>query len=101
MTHLDDYLAKRGITDEQMDDARKRTQAYVDSYKLREARKAAGLTQVEIAERIGVSQNRISRMEDGDLSVMSVDSIRRYIEALGGKLMLVADLPTGAVKLVS
>jgi|GEM_PF-4802716 len=40
-------------------------------------------------------------MEHGDLSVMSVDSIRRYVEALGGKLMLVADLPTGAVKLVS
>lgn len=49
---------------------------------------------------MGVSQNRISRMENGDLDAMSVSSIRRYIEAVGGKLTMTAVLPTGTVRLL-
>lgn len=49
---------------------------------------------------MGVSQNRVSRMERGDLATMSLDTIRRYVEALGGKFSLVADLPTGRVTLL-
>ena len=33
---------------------------------------------------MGVSQNRISRMENGDLGSMSLDTLRRYMEALAG-----------------
>lgn len=33
---------------------------------------------------MGVSQNRISRMENGDLDSMSLDTLRRYVEALAG-----------------
>ena len=33
---------------------------------------------------MGVSQNRISRMENGDLGSMSLDTLRRYVEALAG-----------------
>ena len=66
MTGLKTYLDKRGISDEQMDAARRRTQAAIDAYSLREARKASNMTQVELAKAMGVSQNRISRMENGD-----------------------------------
>lgn len=100
MSDLDTYLAKRGITDDQMEQARKATQSYIDAYVLREARSEGGLTQTQLAEAMGVSQNRVSRMERGDLATMSLDTIRRYIEALGGKLSLVADLPTGKVVLL-
>ncbi len=31
---------------------------------------------------------------------MSLGAIRRYIEAVGGELALVADLPTGRVRLI-
>jgi DNA-binding XRE family transcriptional regulator len=100
MADLNDYLKKRGTTEEQMDAARERAQTTIDAYKLREARKACGMTQVQMAEAMGVSQNRVSRMENGDIGVMSVDSVRRYVKALGGSLLLVADLPTGKVELV-
>ena len=58
------------------------------------------MTQVQLAEAMGVSQNRVSRMENGDMAAMSLDTIRRYIGALDGKVSLVADLPTGKVTLL-
>lgn len=99
MSDLNAYLEKRGITTEQMDEARAETQAVIDSYNLRQARKASDMTQVELAKTMGVSQNRISRMENGDLGSMSLDTLRRYVEALGGRLTLVAELPSGTVML--
>ena len=100
MADLNAYLAKRNIDDDQMERARKATREYVDAHALREARTEGGMTQLELAEAMGVSQNRVSRMERGDLSEMSLDTIRRYVEALGGKVSLVADLPTGKLTLL-
>lgn len=100
MSDLNAYLNQRGVSEQQMEEARKRTQAAIDAYTLKEARKAASMTQVQIAEAMGVSQNRVSRMEKGDVGSMSIDSLRRYVEALGGKLTMVADLPSGTVSLV-
>lgn len=99
MGNLETYIKKRGITEEQMREARQATQVAIDAYNLKEARKASNMTQVQVAQAIGVSQNRISRMENGDMNAMSVSSLRRYIAALGGNLTLVADLPTGKVSL--
>ncbi len=99
MADLNAYLDKRGITAEQMDEARQETQAVIDAYSLKEARKASNMTQAQVAETIGVSQNRVSRMENGDMDAMGIDSLRRYIAALGGNLTLVADLPSGRVTL--
>lgn len=100
MSDLDTYLAKRNISSQQMHDARLHTQMAIEAYRLQEARKAASMTQVQLASAMGVSQNRISRIESGDIGSMSLDSIRRYVEALGGKLTLIADLPDGTVSLV-
>ena len=99
MTDLQKYLDKRGVTKQQMRGARERTLATIDAYNLRQARKASNLTQVELAKEMGVSQNRISRMENGDIGAMSLDVIRRYVEAVGGTLALVAELPSGYVRL--
>ena len=99
MIELNAYLKKRGIAASEMEEARTETQAYIDAYNLREARRASNMTQVQVAQAIGVSQNRISRMENGDMGAMSIDSLRRYIAALGGNLSLVAELPCGKVKL--
>ena len=100
MSELNRYLDKRGITEEQMDAARRVTRAYIDADALRTARTDEGLTQVQLAETMGVSQNRVSRMENGDMAAMSLDAIRRYIEALGGKLSLIAELPSGKITLL-
>ena len=100
MAKVEDHIREFDIPDEQMHAARERTRAVIDAYALKEARKASHLTQVQLARDMGVSQNRISRMEHGDLDAMSVNSIRRYIEAIGGHLSMVAVLPTGSVKLL-
>jgi transcriptional regulator with XRE-family HTH domain len=54
--------------------------------KLRELREALNLTQVELAYLLDVSQNRVSRLEHGDLERTQVDTLRRYVEAVGGRL---------------
>ena len=94
MANLDAYLERRGVSEEQMREARRHTREHIEAYALREARLARGETQIELAARMGVSQNLISRMENGDLASMSVDTIRRYVEALGGNLSIVADVPS-------
>ena len=99
MSDLNTYLSKRGITNEQMREARRETQSAIDAFSLKEARKASRMTQMQVAEAIGVSQNRVSRMENGDMGAMSIDSLRRYITALGGNLTLVANLPDGKIEL--
>lgn len=99
MTNLEDYKKQRNISESQMNESRKNTQAYIDAYSLREARRASNMTQVELAKAMGVSQNRVSRMENGDINAMSLDTLRKYVEALGGHIILSADLPTGRVSL--
>ena len=64
---------------------------------LRALREAAGLTQEEIAERTQMDQSQISRLErqgDARLSIL-----KRYVEALGGELNLVATLRGKTVRL--
>jgi transcriptional regulator with XRE-family HTH domain len=52
-------------------------------------RKRRGLTQEQVAQRMGVSTSRVSQIESGDLSTQDV--LTRYISALGGTLKLIAD----------
>lgn len=100
MLTIEDIMKKRGITDADMKEARDRTQAYIDAYNLREARKARHMTQVQVADAMGVSQNRVSQIENGDVDSMTISSVRRYIEALGGRLRLVGEMPDGRELLV-
>ena len=58
---------------------------------LRALRQAHDLTQERMAELLGVKQENISRMERrADLLLSTISS---YIEAMGGKLKLVAEFP--------
>jgi transcriptional regulator with XRE-family HTH domain len=95
MLTMEEYKKERGITEEDMQAARERGKAYEDAYNLREARKERHMTQVEVADAMGVSQNRVSQIENGDVDAMTVSSIRRYVEALGGRLSITMDLPEG------
>lgn len=54
-------------------------------------RKARRLTQVEIAKRLGIAQENVSRLENR--SDMLVSTLRDYIRAMGGDLRLVALFP--------
>jgi len=56
--------------------------------KVYEARTEAGLTQKQLAERVGTQQSVISRIEDADYDGHSLSSLRRIGRALGKKLRL-------------
>lgn len=43
-----------------------------------------------------VTQPRVSKIEQGDPELMSVETIRRYVAALGGHLRVVADFDVPA-----
>ncbi|WP_239393971.1 helix-turn-helix domain-containing protein, partial [Frankia sp. CiP3] len=60
------------------------------AHRLADIRRTYGLDQGEVAERIGVSQSRISRIERGDLDHTEIATVRSYIEALGGQVEIVA-----------
>jgi DNA-binding XRE family transcriptional regulator len=53
-------------------------------FDLRTLRTALGLTQAEVAERAGMSQGDVSRLESRDDARLS--TLARHAEALGGKL---------------
>lgn len=62
--------------------------AEVRAYRLRELREQAGLTQAELATRIGVGQRQVSKIENGDLENTKISPIRGYLEAVGGSLTI-------------
>jgi len=47
-----------------------------------DARKQAGLTQAQLARRIGTTQSVISRLEDSDYGAQSLSMLRRIARAL-------------------
>lgn len=53
-----------------------------------EARQAAGLTQAELAARLGVSQAQVSRIEKWGYDAYTLNTLRRYVQALGGDFRL-------------
>jgi DNA-binding XRE family transcriptional regulator len=55
---------------------------------LAEIRQAAGYRQVEIAAAMGISQARISKIENGEIA--AIDVIAAYIAAVGGTVEFTA-----------
>jgi DNA-binding XRE family transcriptional regulator len=58
---------------------------------LQELRRARKMTQVSMAKGLGVAQKQISEIEKRNN--MHISTLRRSIEAMGGKLSLVAEFP--------
>jgi DNA-binding XRE family transcriptional regulator len=58
---------------------------------LKDLRRAAQQTQQDLAAALGVGQDTISRLEKR--SDMLLSTMRRYVEAMGGTLELVAQFP--------
>ena len=89
---MEELLAKRPVDRAAVNAHKKRMLDEVRAYRLRELREASQLTQVELAGRLHVSQNRVSRIEHGDIDRAQVDTLRKYVEALGGRLRVEVEL---------
>ena len=56
------------------------------------------VAEAQVAERMGVSKGRISQIESGQVS--GTDVVARYVEALGGNLVLMAVFDDGELRKV-
>src|SRR5947207_15319172 len=56
-----------------------------------ELRRARQRTQVQVAKALGINQDRVSRVEQR--SDLLLSTLRSYVEALGGRLSLIAKFP--------
>ncbi len=59
-----------------------------------EARQTAGLTQQQMAARLGVSQAQVSRLEKRGYDAYTLKTLRRYVEALGAGFSLEVTIRT-------
>ena len=87
---LEDLLAVRPGDPELRAMFREQMEVEDNSYRLRELREAQGLTQTDVAVVLGVSQRRVSEIERGQCDRIKVDTLRRYVQALGGTLRVEA-----------
>ncbi|MGC4745720.1 helix-turn-helix domain-containing protein [Micromonospora sp. DT201] len=76
-----DRVARRAQQREQM-------LASVSGGQLAEIRKQLGITQTQLAEAAGLTQARISQIENGEHT--SLETLRAYVTGLGGHLDVVA-----------
>ncbi|MEV0626752.1 helix-turn-helix domain-containing protein [Nonomuraea wenchangensis] len=78
--------------------ARAELDAYIAGHHLKELRKAIGKTQAEVAQILGVSQSRISQIENGNIEAMELETLRAYAVALGGHLDITISVGPHSVK---
>lgn len=83
--------AARPLDERRVDEHRARMDAEVRAHRLREVREEQGLTQVELAERMHVTQPTVSQLEGGEIDRAGLSTIKAYVEALGGTVEVVAD----------
>ncbi len=69
----------------------------IDEAALADLRKALRVSQEELAQALGKSQAAIAQMEQR--ADMKISTLRETIEAMGGRLDLVAHFPAGDVKI--
>jgi transcriptional regulator with XRE-family HTH domain len=64
---------------------------------LSEIRTSVGLTQEELAQKLGIKQPTLSKLESQH--DMQVSTLERLVAALGGKLEIIAHLPGGTIRI--
>ncbi len=67
--------------------------------RLHELRRARELTQQDLAEKLNVNQPAVAKLEQR--ADVYVSSLRHYIEAVGGRLKVVAEFPEGEVAITN
>ena len=74
-----------------------KTRQLIDEMPLQELRRALDLTQRQVAASLGINQVAVSKMEGQ--TDMYVSTLRRFVEAMGGELRIVARFPEGNVEI--
>ncbi len=90
MTTLTERMDK--LSPERRKKVEERAKALIaEEMSLRDLRKALKQTQVRVAQKLGINQENVSRIEKR--SDLLISTLSGYVEAMGGKLSLVAEFP--------
>jgi predicted XRE-type DNA-binding protein len=82
------------------DAARRDMHDAVQAHQLADIRRAQGhARQADVADLMGVSQARVSKLESGDLSRTELGTLQSYVAALGGRLRIIAEFHEADVEL--
>jgi len=92
-----DTLVKRTTSKATRDKAAVRTKELLAELPVAELRQLAGKSQRELAKILGIKQPSLSKLENQ--SDIQVSTLQKIVEALGGKLDVVARFPKGSVKI--
>jgi transcriptional regulator with XRE-family HTH domain len=82
---------RRSLSPEREQELRTEIEREVARMKLPDLRRARRLSQETLAELLGMNQGDVSRLERR--ADMYVRSLRRYVEAAGGKMWIIAEFP--------
>ena len=74
-----------------------KTQKMIEEMALNELRQAMGITQERLAKALRINQAGVSKIESR--SDIFVSTLRKAIEAMGGKLEIRAKFPAGEVRI--
>ncbi|MBS0186181.1 MAG: XRE family transcriptional regulator [Proteobacteria bacterium] len=90
---VEDYIKTLPL--ERQEAIERRAQELISEEKtLQELRKAAACSQVQLAQKLGVKQAAISKMERR--TDMYVSTLRSFVEGMGGSLDIIATFPRKA-----
>ena len=89
-------ILKNKLSDTSKASIQERVKAALEEMPLSELRQARKFTQQQIAQSLKIKQASVSKMESQ--TDMYISTIRKYIEAMGGELEIVAKFPEGNVK---
>jgi hypothetical protein len=90
---------RKKLTPQRRANIARKAAALREEMTLAELRQARLLTQETLGETLQVGQTSIAKMEKR--ADMYVSNLRRFIEAMGGELDIVARFPEGAVKIAN
>jgi len=90
---------RKKLTPQQRANIARKAAALREEMTLAELRQARFLTQETLGETLQVGQTSIAKMEKR--ADMYVSNLRRFIEAMGGELDIIARFPEGAVKIAN
>ncbi|WP_280236172.1 helix-turn-helix domain-containing protein [Nocardia cyriacigeorgica] len=79
-----------GYDQSRVDAARHDMRAVERAYRLAELREAQHLNQTDLGKQIGVGQRTVSKIENGGIEHSKIETIRKYVEGLGGTFEVVA-----------
>lgn len=82
--------ARRSVDEQAVSDEIARLAAQVRECRLREIRDALGITQVQLAQALELTQPTVSILESGDIERSAIATVRAYVGALGGSLEVTA-----------